>query len=83
MRLQGGDVEYSVFLQHQLALNIVEASDLDRIRGVDEMAEYGMAIAADTTSMMPWIDEVHAIRWPYTKGWFDACTLLCVCHQSE
>jgi hypothetical protein len=60
------------FLQYQIAINIAEASDTDRIDGMMTNAEYGLALAASTTDMMPWVID-NTMVFPYTKGWFDAC----------
>ena len=56
---------------HQLAINILEASDTDRQNKVYDNANYGLALAASTTDVMPWVEDQDMVL-PYTKGWYDA-----------
>ena len=73
MDIDGGNTQVSEFLQYQLAINIAEASDTDLTNGVAENANYGIALAAATTDMLPWVNRDGNLVMPYTKGWFDAC----------
>ena len=72
LTIQGGNSRTASFLQYQLALNILEAADVDRLLGVLENVDLGLALAASTTDMMSWTDSDGNLRYPYTKGWFDA-----------
>lgn len=37
-----------------------------------ENANYGLALAASTTDVMPWVNDNEDMVLPYTKGWYDA-----------
>ena len=71
MAIGGGDVRIATFLQYQLAINIIEASDTDRVDDVTENTDIGLALASSSTDVMPWVDVNHDLVWPFTKGWYD------------
>ena len=71
MEIDGGSVRTATALQYQLAINIIEASDTDRISGVFDNTNYGIALAASSIDMMPWVDNHKDLVWPYSKGWYD------------
>jgi len=72
MELRGGNIKISELLQYQLAINIIEASDTDRIGGVDQNANLGIALAASTTDSLPISNDNRDLVMPYRKGWYDA-----------
>lgn len=52
MDIGGGNVKMAKFLQYQIALTIIEATDIDRIDGFTSNTNLGIALAASSTDMV-------------------------------
>jgi len=60
--------------QHQdlLALNIIEATDLDRRLAVTANADIGLALAAATGTAIPYVNSEQNVVFAFSKEWLDA-----------
>ena len=72
LEVEGGSSSHARFMSASLALNIIEATDIDRQLGVNGNAGIGVALAASVFSAMPSVDSNQNFIFPFTKGWFDA-----------
>ena len=73
MDLKGGNPSEVVKrIHHRLALNIVEATDVDRDDGVTENAKIGVALAARVAAFIPYMSSNDDLIFTFDKDWLDA-----------
>ena len=83
LAIEGGDVRATRALQYQLAIGIIEVADIDRLAGIEQNTDLGLALAASTVDMMPWVDGDSNFKFPFAKGWFDAYVSWYLNHASQ
>ncbi len=75
LEIQGGSSAVSTFFQYQLALNVLEASNVDRNAGIHSNVDLGLMLAVGSLDQLPYFADGGmdaALDYPLSKAYVDA-----------